>query len=279
MRLTVGLRTPLAFRLPGRLTIRLLDAPLDSVGIDFDGRRFVWHPPVDYKDETGTTQYGPMVSVMVSDDLRDSSASVTLQQFLSAASHLYAQPVEDVHYGSTPASGETDEFNPSGARAQRSFIATHVVEAPVSLFVATDDSLRLALALSRESANASSPFYSCLASWNMLNAVFEVMNETARQVATQEAAQRDAFIEAHAGLFAEWHHVPKPPRGWALYFRDEVRNALAHVKRPAGKSVVNPDDPRARVRLRNDAAVLRELGAEAVNERWPDGLRVVRRDQ
>jgi hypothetical protein len=42
MRLTVALRSPLAFRAPGPD-----GRSLAAVAIEFEGRDFVWHPPTD----------------------------------------------------------------------------------------------------------------------------------------------------------------------------------------------------------------------------------------
>ena len=41
---------------------------------------------------------------------------------------------------------------------------------------------------------------------------------------------------------------PTPTIGWANYLREEVRNALAHVRR-TGRREVNPDHPEERKRL------------------------------
>lgn len=77
---------------------------------------------------------------------------------------------------------------------------------------------------------------------NVLDAVYDVRRETERGAVTQEASARDAFIEgaAQAGSFAS---RPTPDDGWAAYFRDEVRNDVAHIIRDEGKKQVNPDAP------------------------------------
>lgn len=53
VRLTVGVRSPLAFRLPEPRTGDWLNAPPEPVGIEFEEREFVWHPPMEYEDALG----------------------------------------------------------------------------------------------------------------------------------------------------------------------------------------------------------------------------------
>lgn len=182
-----------------------------------------------------------------------------------------------MHYGGTPGSGETDTFNPYGARAQRSFPAIYKADAPAALVVEDDGTLRLTLSLYREGMNAGSPFYGCLAFRNVLDAVYGVEHETRSRVSTPEAAARDAFIDATAATYAGWYSMPTPTRGWADYYREEVRNALAHVWR-TGRRHVNADDPAERVRLSSDARVLQHIAKGAVEQRWPHGVTAVRRD-
>jgi hypothetical protein len=113
----------------------------------------------------------------------------------------------------------------------------------------------------------------------VLDAVFNVERETERPgVVTPEAGARDEFINSRAGLFAEWHKVAPPTSDWGTYFRDEIRNAAAHVVRAEGKRVLNPDRPRERVLLQSDAYGLLNLAAEAIGERWPMPVTVTRRE-
>jgi hypothetical protein len=267
VRLTVGLRSPLAFQLPGRRTGDWLKAPPDTVGIEFEGREFVWHPPTEHGDELGRSQYGPMVAVLITDDEDGRLAARSLQRFLSAAAFAYEEPVDDGS-GGLGGDGEPDAYHPFGARAQRSHPYVRKAEAPAALVVQDHSALRLALSYFREGLNASSPFYRCVAFRNVLDAVYEVEHETAAGAPTPEAAARDAFIDAMAANVAGWYSMTTPARGWADYLREEVRNALAHVNR-MGRREVNPDDPVERVRLRQDATVMRQLAKAAIEQRWP----------
>jgi hypothetical protein len=246
-------------------------ARLDAVAILFEGREFVWHPPMRREGENGLEEFGPMVSLVVAADDDSVATEEALQRFLSVVSFRYSAPVEDVSHG---ASGETDPFNPFGTRALRYFIANQVIDAPRGIAVTADKNLWLALALYREGVSAASAIYQCLCFKNILDVVFAVREEGSTQ-----ARRRDEFINENSGLFAEWHKLPRPSKGWAFYFRDEIRNAAAHVIRPPGRRVLNPDRPRERLALRSDAAVLANLASEALSERWPNAVTVTRRKE
>ncbi len=107
--------------------------------------------------------------------------------------------------------------------------------------------------------------------------VFDVKHEKVRGVTTREAAARDAYLDANAVRIAAQYSIASPAVGWAEYLRDEVRNALAHVNRSGGRRKVNPDDPSERVRLRHDAALMRNLAHDAIQQRWPHAVTVTPR--
>ena len=271
----VGLRSPVAFRLPGPLTAKSLTADLQAVSIIFDDHEFVWHPPMKQEIDGETDDSGPMVSVFVPGVDDSPKIAHALQRFFSAVAFRFSQPVEDVIYGGN---GGNDPWNPHGARTQRYYAATYVLDAPKEIAVEQDEALWLALALYREGINATSSIYRCLCFRNVLDAVFNVEREAVSGAVTREARARDEFINSRAGLFAEWHKVVPPETDWSTYFRDEIRNAAAHVVRAEGKRVVNPDRPRERVLLQSDASVLSNLASEAVGERWPTPVVVTPRD-
>lgn len=273
----VGLRSPIGFRLPGPLTRESLTADLEAVAILFEGHEFIWHPPMRREINGEIEDFGPMVSVLVPGTEQSLAVSDALQRFFSAVAFRFHQPVEDVSHGGM---GGDDPWNPHGTRAQRYFAATYVLDAPREIAVVQDEALWLALALYREGVNSTSSIYRCLCFKNVLDAVFNVERETVRpHVPTPEAAARDEFINSRSGLFAEWHHVAPPQSDWGTYFRDEIRNAAAHVVRAEGKRVLNPDRPRERVLLQDDAHVLSNLASEAIGERWPMPVTVSRRGE
>jgi hypothetical protein len=281
MRLEVALRSPLAFRAPGLPTVEAIEASPEAAAIRFEGREFVWHPPFNVDDVLGHSEYGPMlVAVYEHEDERQEVARA-LQRFMSAASYLYAQPVEDAGYGSTAGSGVSDPFNPHGHRVAKAHLLLFKSDAPAELVVhagdGDEDALRLALAACREATNAGSPFYQCLAFRNVLDAVYAVREEKRDGAVTAEAAARDAFVESSAAAVARGMGRETPSRGWADYMRDEVRNALSHVIRESGRVQVNPDDPTDRVRLRNDAPLMAYLARAAIETRWPRAVLAVPR--
>jgi hypothetical protein len=276
VRLTVALRSPLAFRMPGPAALDP-GAPPAAVAIEFEGREFVWHPPTDAGADLELTQFGPMVSVALASDDESGSAAESLQRFLSAAAFKYDEPVEDVHYGGRPASDEAP-FNLHPTRAQRAYFLVKNADAPASLSVTEDPALWLALALYREGKNAGSPFYKCLAFRHALDATHGVARETTNRVLSPEATSRDEFIDTLAPIVAGWFSLPTPPRGWPHYLQHEVRNALAHVVRRGGRTRVNPDDPSDRIRLRADADMLEALARIAIDHRWPTAVTAVPRE-
>ena len=252
-------------------------APPETVAIEFEGRDFVWHPPMDTGEDLELTQYGPMVSVTLASEDESGPAAESLQRFLSAAAFKSDEPVEDVHYGGRAAKVGADPFNLPATRAQRAYFLIKKADAPASLRVTADPALWLSLALYREGKNAGSPFYKCLAFRHALDATHDVARETINRLPSPEATKRDDFIEALAPIVAGWFSLATPRKGWPHYLRYEVRNALSHVVRRTGRTRVNPDDPPDRVRLRADADMLEALARIAVDHRWPTAVTAVPR--
>lgn len=275
MRLTVALRTPLAFwvRLSGDITERP-SAP-DTVAIQFEDWELVWHPPMDSDaGDLGVMHYGPMVSVVLETQSERSSAEDALQRFLSAVAFAYDQPVEDVTYEGTPASGELDPLNPYGARTERAYSWLYRADAPERVLVMDEPVLRLALALYREGLNSGSPFYRCLAFRAVLDAIHGVEHETRQGTPTPEALTRDQFIDSAASAIAGRSSMQTPTSGWSNYLRDEVRNAVAHVLRP-GRRELNPDVPADRRTIARDGRLLQGLAREAIRRDWPRGVETI----
>jgi hypothetical protein len=120
----------------------------------------------------------------------------------------------------------------------------------------------VALAVYREGLNATSPFYFFLAFWNVLDAVF------------RDERVRDAFLSrlgderSHAW---RWSSSERPwPPDMAEELRESSRNAIAHVvRRHADQTVIDPDLPSDRERLREEADWLHAVARTSVEERWP----------
>jgi hypothetical protein len=208
----------------------------------FEGREFVWHPPTEYEDELGRTEYGPMVAVVVAGDEDGQRAARSLQRFLSAAAFAYSEPVDDGATG-LGGDGESDGFHPFGSRAQRSHPYVRKAEAPAALILKEDKRLHLAVSYYREGLNASSPFYRCVAFRNVLDATYDVEHETEtmrgtrRRKPTNRAAARDAFVDATAANIAEWYSMTSPRRvGLAICARRFATHSRTSVGRGSVRS-------------------------------------------
>lgn len=131
----------------------------------------------------------------------------------------------------------------------------------------------LALALHREGLNSGSAFYSFLAQWNAVEAVYNV---TARR--SREGQLRDAFLNTDgpglAALLPEERRAALPAN-IAGYLADEARDAIAHVVRTRrGQTHLNPDDPEDLTRLGAEAEWMAALARAAIQKRWPEAIRV-----
>jgi Methylamine utilization protein MauJ len=263
----MGLRSPLAF-----VPLRGAMIP-EPAAIRFERWEFVWHPPTTSSD--GRSEYGPMVAANTTGDEMDDIA-YALQRFLSAIAYAYDLPVEDDADAQFLAgTGGDDPFNPSGRRIPRPYTSFVMGPAPAELSVPSSDDERLlaALAYYREGLNASSPFYRALAFRHVLDATFNVTNETRNKQPTPEAVARDAFVDATApsadALNHRFYGMAVPPgRTLSAYLTDEVRNAVAHVLRPNARQV-HPDQWFERRRMALDTRVMRTLARMAVEQRWP----------
>jgi hypothetical protein len=233
-------------------------AVAEQVSILFDGREFVWHA------NTEPTQHGvlwPSVTVMVADGNDYDAEKLATRRFLSALSFAYDTAMGEIDSG---ASGYKQRLDPPLVISPGRHLAGMVHDAPSELIVAGDNRLRLTLALAREGVSSDSPFYRFLAIYNALDAAFD-----------NDEALRDQFI-LH-GLANERLPATASPPDWAAYLRDSNRNAIAHAVRVLGKPTLDPDEPTDRDRLAADNRLLIRLVHDRVNQRWPGGVKVVRR--
>jgi len=253
-RLEAIVRSPIAFRRKLRDSPDQYSDPPETVGIEFDGRLFVWHAfTVGTHDPIfGDRELGPSVTSVLGDDAY-AEVAAELERFLTALAYYYEQPAEAVAYGShfTP-----EPFETPIARAPRTPGLT-MIESPKAVSLRRD-SVRLlkALAWYREGQNAGSPFYRFLAFWNCLDAVFE------------EEAERDRFVESiFPTLASAWGDFPLPASP-AKDFREASRNAIAHVIRPSGRPVIDPDADIDRQRLQSESRFLNKLVRAAIEQEF-----------
>jgi hypothetical protein len=220
--------------------------------IEFEGRRFVWHSP-----EAANPQYLPVVSVLVADGNDYAAEQLLTNRFLSAVCYVLDQPLSIVV---SSAAGYKHELDAPLLR-QPGNAPMLLVTPPSRIVVASDERLRLVLALFREGRAAESPFYRFLALYNALDASFD-----------NREHQRDEFIRACT------LEEPVPERqapetfDWATYLRDGLRNAVAHAVRPPGKPLLDPDDLLDRSDLDRASRTLSHLVRLRVSQRWREGV-------
>ena len=177
-------------------------------------------------------------------------------------SFYYRQPSEAVVYGTS--SGDEAWVLPA-TRAPRTHVGWMMSEPFEAMAVEREPKLLLALGYFREGQNAGSPFYRFLAYWNCLDAVFAVTRNN--------FAARDRFLDSEVPRFrARWDDRFGFPVQPARYFRDESRNAIAHVLRDPGSREIDPDSGEDRRRLEHESQFLQWLALEAINREYPRAI-------
>lgn len=254
MRCEVAVRTNLVFHTKEPPYALLSFPEPETVVIEFEGRRYVWHEPGP--DPDGEARW-PVVTTMVADPDDYAAERLAIQRFLSALTYWTSMSIEVV--GGPGGAGGTTELDPPVVSALRRGLANHIYNAPGEMVVTNDPSLRRVLGYFREGENTESPFFRFLAFWNALD------------VACEDVGLR-AWIRANAARFA--HHrgdAAQTPSDWWDYLQDERRSAVAHAVRDPGRGPeLDPDDPEDRVKLYSDSRFIRELVRERVRERWGD---------
>jgi hypothetical protein len=227
----------------------------ETVAIDFEGRRFVWHtvPP----DPLTGQERGPTVTTMVADPNDYEAERVAMARFLSALAYATRQSIEVVSGG---AAGVPAEFDPPVATALRHFGA-HMHEAPAEIVVVDDDRLRLVLGYYREGLGTDSPYFRLLAFWNALEIACEDFDGKMR-----------AWVRATMEEYPHLRGGDEPaPADWWTHFTEERRHAVAHAVRSEGRGDdLDPDDPDTRARFYRDARLFEDLVRMRVGQRWGD---------
>jgi hypothetical protein len=289
VRYEVALVTNLAFHGGPEFAPAIRDLPKpETVTIEFEGRRFVWHavPPLetDLGGRTGLLHRvrrhlaeglgraarkletvhrqdrGPTVTTPI-DDMDDYEAErLATARFLSAVVYETREAVEVQAGGGA---GVPAEFDPPVATALRRF-GDRIVHAPAEVVVVRDDQLRLVLGYYREGVGTDSPYFKFLAFWNALEVAAE-------DVRAGRATWVRSTMASNAGL---GDHVDPPPADWWDRLENERRHAVAHaIRDPArfpGVTDLDPDDPALRSSFYNDARLLDDLVRLRVRERWGD---------
>ena len=249
----------IAPRTLGQNVFTSLAVELETMAIEFDGRRFVWHGSRVVHD--GKVCW-PVISVMIDDANHPDADLIATNRFVSALVFVTEQAMS---YVTSVTSGFKTEFD-GPLIGQPGAAPSLLTQAPLSIVVEDDERLRLVLALIREASAAESPFYRFLAFYNALDTAFDSV-----------PGARRAFIdEALADVDKPADHDPATFT-WSNYLQDSLRNAVAHTIRdkPDQRSL-NPDDFGDRRALDEASRHVEALVRRRVAERWPQGVVVVR---
>jgi hypothetical protein len=227
----------------------------ETVAIEFEGRRFVWHAvPVG----DGGEEYWPTVTTVFHDRDDYAAERLAMERFLSALAYLLHQPIVVL---TGAGAGVPAEFDPPVAHALRRGLGDHIHEAPAEVVCVDDDRLRLVLGYYREGLGTISPYFKFLAFWNALD------------VATEDYSGRlPAWIRATVPAYAHLRGGDDPPPAdWFDHLSDERRHAVAHAVRDPGKPQdLDPDDPDTQGRFTRDCRLFDHLVQMRVQQRWGD---------
>jgi Methylamine utilization protein MauJ len=252
MRYEVAVETHLVFhtQAPARPIWELAAEP-ETVVIEFEGRRFVWH--ANERDADGT-EYWPTVTTMVANPDDYWPERVAVQRFLSALVYRTRISIEVI--GAIGA-GPPGERDPAHLRQPRRGVGAFMHSAPAEVVMVNDDRLRTTLAHFREGLTTSSPFFRFLGFWNALDVACE-----------DYPGRLPAWIPDPAERLWFRRGPDPPPADIWEYLRTSSRNAIAHAIPRPPVLALDPDEPEDRRRLGADATLLEVLAEERIHERW-----------
>jgi hypothetical protein len=273
----LALRTALGFEAPGSShgpsLVELTAGPV-PVAIAFGPDVYVWHEaPVmrPFPDDRPTGETAPSLSVAYRGARERRRVTAGANRLLSALAFHFGRGIEVIYYAGAGGDSAYDApFVRGTAESWRELVA-----APGSLAVLRSPRLWLALALHREGMNSGSPFYGFLAHWNAIEAAFDVTTR-----GSPGGVRRDRFLNSEGLRLAE--ALPEDrratlPLNLARYLADESRDAIAHVVRNRrDQPHLNPDDPEHLTRLSAEAEWIRALARAAIDQRWPNAIRIDR---
>lgn len=285
MRYEVSVQTNLAFHTRGEFAPPIRDLPrqAETVAIEFEGRRFLWHavPPLvidlpdrgivgrvrnrlgdalgqvaRYLERVVRQDRWPTVTTPIEDAGDYESERLAMARFLSALAYETQQGMEVQAGGGA---GMPAEFDPPIATGVVFGPGYYMRAAPAEVVVVDDDRLRLVLGYYREALGIESPYFKFLAYWNALEVACE-------DASSSLGAWIRETMEAHPGLGRE----DDPPADWSEYLYNERRHAVAHAVRDPKYGVpdLDTDEPDTRGRFYQDARLVGDLVRLRVGERW-----------
>jgi hypothetical protein len=245
-----------------------------TVGIEFDGRLFVWHdiPSTPAEPPFPEFSYAPVITVVYASEVDRDSAANDLAAFVSALVFRYELPIELVTSYYLGGSGESDSFHPAMQRVLAHGTTATVVSAPKR--VGVNPEAKLALAVYRQGVNVASPYLRFFGLWSVLDAVFPKDREAVNRFVDAEATRTDGVEDYVRDVMG--HSLPDQDA--ADYLRDHARNPIAHVIRDRhDQPHINPDDDATRFRLAGEAYWLQAVARRAITGKWPDAVTTVER--
>src|SRR4051794_6375187 len=245
-RYEVSIQTRLAFHTRPEFGLDDLPRP-ETVAIDFEGRRFVWH--AIERDEDGR-EYWPTVTTVVEEGYDSTEVARVFQWLFSALAFRTKASIGSV----AEVVSDRAEMEPAFLRLPRRGFANDIHFAPAEVIVEGDDRLRVCLGHLRDGLNSGSPFFRFLAFWNAL----------------------DVACDDYEGGLDGWVASALSRRG-SVRLRESSRNAVAHAVRHPGRPDVDPDDPHDRHRLEGDAATVGRLVEQRIAQRWGEDAVTERR--
>jgi hypothetical protein len=254
MRYEVGVRTNLTFHTqPPPYGAEF--PPPETVVMEFEGRRFVWHAVGP--DDDGEARW-PVVTTMVADADDYTAERLATERFLSALAFTTHHPIEVLITGG---GGWKQEMDTPSVGALRRGYGDHLNDAPAEIVTVEDDRLMTVLGYYRDGLNTGSPFYKFLAFWNALDVACEDFE-----------GGLPPWIRATAPRYAHVRGEAAPPADdWWDYLQNDRRSAVAHaVRDPDRGEELDPNDPADRGKLGTDARFLDELVQVRIRERWGD---------
>ena len=251
MRYEVTIRPEFAFGF-GYPSFEEIRAPLEIVSA---GRTFVWHPSRPAPD--GHDRCGPVVSVVQSDEDQDAAALAT-NRLLAAVSYALDMPIG---IGWSMVTGFKQHLDPPTA-CELALTSRMFISPVTEVQVAIDERLYHVLGLYREGVSAESPYHHFLSLHNALVTTFDGNEDDAENYATEHESRAP--------------DVPSGVDALGSYFRDVMRNAIAHTVRPPGRPVLDPNGPGDRAKAAAATRPLRHIVRQRVEERWPGGVRALR---
>ncbi len=214
---------------------------------------YVWHPARPAPDSN--EMCGPVLSVMWPDS--DSyAAGLACNRFLAVLSYALDQPIGigigvDVGVGFKQPLDRPMMCQPAPRPT--------LMLLPVAGVAVQDDALLYRLTgLYREGRAAESPYVEFLWLHNALVISFDGSEDDAQRYATSRQA--------------DVHDPPDDASDLGHYFREVLRNAIAHtVRTREDQPSLDPNDPADRARAAAACAPIRQIVRWRVTERWADG--------